>query len=343
MTPEIDPRDPSAVATALAGWASARFDSDVEVAGTPTAISGGFDSYIHRVELAGTALPVEWARPLVVRVLPSPDRAPQAEREAAVQTWCAAQGYPAPAVLAVLSPDDAFGRPAQVMELAPGTTMLAAVTARPWQALRLVDRLAGLARHLHALPVDGFPPPVRAERLVDQRLGLPRRVVAELDVPALAGALAHAEASADAAMTGPAVVCHGDFHPLNVMVDGDVGGRSSTGPTPGSGPVRPTSPARSCCSTSPPSRPTGPSSERRSRSPAPAWPVATGAPTRPESGWTPSTSQRWELLHAVHGWAQVEMLHAGGFDGASSASPDAVPDDVARFLQARVEALTAGP
>ena len=340
MTTEIDPRDPDAVATAVASWASTRFGSAVTVATDPTAISGGFDSFIHRVELVGDALPAEWTRPVVVRVLPSPGRAPLANREAAVQSWCREHGFPAPAVLAVLSPDDGLGRPAQIMELAPGSTMLAAVTARPWRAMGLVDRLAGLARHLHALPIDGFPGPVWAERLVDQRLRLPRLVVTELQVPALAGALTHAEAAADAAMTGPAVVCHGDFHPLNVIVDGpssSVIDWTDAGLGPREADVARTlllfhlaAIAADGAVERAALRIAGPRLARRYRRA-----YAAGV------GLDPALLRRWELLHAVHGWAQVEMLRAGGFEGASSASPDAVPDDVARFLQARVEALTA--
>jgi aminoglycoside phosphotransferase (APT) family kinase protein len=41
----------------------------------------------------------------------------------------------------------------------------------------------------------------------------------------------------------------------------------------------------------------------------------------------------WEVLHGVHGWAQVEMLHAGGFDGASSAEASSIPVEVGEFLE----------
>ena len=63
-----------------------------------------------------------------------------------------------PACLAVLGADDGFDLPTQVMERAPGTTMLDAFTAKPWRARRLVDQLATLALRLHALPTDDFPP-----------------------------------------------------------------------------------------------------------------------------------------------------------------------------------------
>jgi aminoglycoside phosphotransferase (APT) family kinase protein len=218
----VDPSDPLAVAGAVATWASHRFGEAVGVEGTPSAVGAGFDSYIHRVDLTGAGLPDAWRVPLVVRLLPSVDRAPQAAREAAVQGWCADRGYPAPRVLAVLRPEEGLGLPTQVMERAPGTTVLDAVGAKPWRAYRLVDQLAGLALSLHALPTDDWPETaISGATLVDQRLGLPRRVTAALDRPDLATALQRAEVLSVGALAGPQVICHGDFHPLNVMVDGE--------------------------------------------------------------------------------------------------------------------------
>ena len=185
---DVDPRAPFDVAAALQGWAAQRFGGTVAVVGEPTAVGAGFDSYIHFVALAGDALPAAWQQPLVVRLLPSVDRVEQARREAAVQGWCAAQGFTAPAVLEVLAPEELFGLPAQVMERAAGTTMLEALSSRPWRAFALVRQLAGIQLALHALPLDGWPAATDPRQLVDQRLGLPRRVAAELGQPDLAAA-----------------------------------------------------------------------------------------------------------------------------------------------------------
>ena len=55
----------------------------------------------------------------------------------------------------------------------------------------------------------------------------------------------------------------------------------------------------------------------------------------------PSLIARWEVLHAVHGWAQVATLHAGGFEGTSSADPGKVPVGLIDFLRRRIDhALT---
>jgi aminoglycoside phosphotransferase (APT) family kinase protein len=326
----MDPRDASAVADAVASWSTERFGGPVEVAGGPRNIAGGFDSFIHAVELRGDALPPAWRGPLVVRMLPSPDRAPQAAREAEVQGWSADRGYAAPRALAVLGPDDGFDLPTQVMERAPGTTMLDAFTAKPWRARRLVDQLARLALRLHALTTDGFP--ADGATLVDHRLNLSRHVVSRLDRPRLAAALERAEALAATAMDGPHVVCHGDFHPLNVMVDGDqasVIDWTDAGVGPREADVARTAllfhVARIAATSG---------VERQALRLAGPWlskrylhTYRAGAPLDAER------MRVWEVLHGVHGWAQVEMLHAGGFDGASSAEAASIPIEVGQFLE----------
>jgi aminoglycoside phosphotransferase (APT) family kinase protein len=332
MSP-VDPRDAPAVAAAVAGWASHRFGGTVEVEGAPERIGDGFDSYIHRVDLRGTTLPDDWRRSLIVRLLPSPDRAPQAEREAAVQGWSADHGYAAPRVLAVLRPDEGLGYPTQVMERAPGTTMLDAVASKPWRARRLVDGLAGLALELHALPTGDFPSDPGT--LVEHRLNLPRHVAGQLDRPRLAAALERAEGLAGRAMGGPTVVCHGDFHPLNVMVDGEAASVidwTDAGLGPREADVARTvllfHVARIAASTT---------IERQALRLAGPWLANRYLRTYQKGAALDGERMRvWEVLHGVHGWAQVEMLHAGGFDGASSAESGRVPADVGHFLERQV-------
>ncbi len=330
-----DPRDSAAVAEAVARWALERYGGPVEVVDSPSMIAGGFDSYVHAIDLRGAMLPPEWTQPLVVRMLPSLDRAPQAAREAAAQSWCAAQGYSAPKVLAVLDQQDGMELPTQVMERASGTTMLSAVTSKPWRARRLIDQLAELALRLHSLPVEGWPGSTDPIALVDQRLSLPRRVVEEIDAPGLREALDRATELGPAAVTGRRVVCHGDFHPLNVVVDGNeacVIDWTDAGLGPREADVGRTLLLFNMASIAAESR-----FERavlRAAGPRLAhWYRRTyeaGAELDPEM------IRRWEVLHAVHGWAQVAMLHAGGFDGSSSADPAKVPIGVIDFLRSRI-------
>jgi hypothetical protein len=51
----------------------------------------------------------------------------------------------------------------------------------------------------------------------------------------------------------------------------------------------------------------------------------------------PLLIRRWEVLHAVHGWAQIEYLNAGGFDGESSSAQTRMPAGVVDFLRSRLE------
>ena len=338
---DVNPRDAAAVASAVAAWATRRFGGTVAVSGTPTTVTGGLDSYVHFVELNGGALPPEWQQPLVVRVLPAADRLAQAKREAAVQTWAADHGYTAPRVLAVLDTTDGIGLPTQVMERAPGKAMIAAITGRPWQTRRRIHQLAALAAQLHALPTDGWPGPAEPLGVVEHRLSLPRRVVAERDVPDLATALAAAESLTPRTINDERVICHGDFHPLNVVVgDGDCASvidwtDAALGPREAD--VSRTAllfnvaviAASSGIERAVLSR-VGPRMGRRY-----LYAYEQHAPL------DHNLLRVWEVLHALHGWAQLEMLHAGGFDGESSSTANSVDPSVKGIVRARFESALA--
>lgn len=338
---DVDPRHPDAVAEALRGWAATRFGGEVSLLGDPVAIGAGFDSYIHLVDLAGDLLPAAWQRPLVVRLLPSVERVTQSRRESAVQSWAAGHGYPAPTVLAVLAPGDAFGLPAQVMERAPGTTMLDALSARPWRVGALVRQLVGLHLELHALPLDGWPSSTDPRQLVDQRLALPRRAAAVLGDADLASAVERATEVLDVATAGPVVVCHGDFHPLNVMVDGDIAiviDWTDAGLGPREADVSRTLLLFHVAAIAASS-----ALERQLLKLGGPW-LARRYRRAYEAGHALDEPRlrAWEALHALHGWSQVLTLHAGGFEGDSSSDQGRIPLEVADFLQGRFEAAVRG-
>lgn len=336
-----DPGDAEEVAAHLAVLAGQRFGGPVVVSGSPAAVGAGFDSYIHLVELTGAVLPAAWTHPLVLRLLPSPDRQEQALREAAVQGWCAASGYPAPEVFAVFGPEDGFGLPAQVMERAPGVTALDALKARPWRAFALVDQLARLQLELHALPADGWPGTADPVGLADQRLGLPRRVAEHTGSPELLEALARVEAVIPVAVDDPhPVICHGDFHPLNVLVDGAAGmviDWTDAGLGPREADVARTLLIFHIAAIAAGStvervvlQRIGPRLARRHR--------------RTYEAGAALDHRRlmaWEAMHALHGWSQVVMLHAGGFEGSSSADASDVPLALADYLRDRVDQALA--
>lgn len=335
----LDPRNSAAVARAVTDWATARFGGPVDQVVVSQSVGAGFDSYIHLIHLRGPALPEEWQEPLVVRILPSVERASQATTEAAAQAWAADRGYPAPRVLAVVTPDDLLGLPAQIMERAPGVTMLDALKAAPWRARSLVDRLAGLQLRLHGLDTDGWPGSTAPGALAEVRLSLPRRAVAILSDVALRHALERAEAMVERRIDGDhRVVCHGDFHPLNVLVDGEdaaVIDWTDAGLGPSEADVARTALLFEVAALAATTRieraalsAVGPRLARRYLQT-----YRLGSPL------DAVLMRRWEALHCLHGWAQVEMLHAGAFDGESSTagSERRVPRELAVWLRRRFE------
>jgi aminoglycoside phosphotransferase (APT) family kinase protein len=339
--PAIDPRDPDGVAAALRGWAADRFGGAVAVVGAPAAIGAGFDSYIHLVHLAGEGLPPEWCEPVVVRLLPTVDRVAQSQAEADVQGWCAAQGYAAPVVHAVLAPDELFGLPAQVMERAPGVTLLDALKRRPWRLGALVGQLVGLQLRLHAMDPGGWPGPTDPRELVERRLNVARRAVDEHGDVAMAAALDRVGRLVPTAVAGDIVVCHGDFHPLNVMVDGAsamVIDWTDAGLAPREADVARTVLIFKIAAIAAEGR-----VERRAlQSIGPLMARRYERAYVRTAGLDPARMRAWEAIQALQGWAQIVTLRAGGFDGESSSDQARVPSGVADFLQARVEAALAG-
>ena len=127
-----------------------------------------------------------------------------AEREAERARAAHLAGAPSPAVLDVLAADDRFG---VMFEYVPGPSMLQAMTDDPTRAQSLICDLARLHADLHALPGTGLPP---------QREHLSRRIaLSPLNHRLRATVLATLSK-----LPGGDALCHGDFHPGNVLLAG---------------------------------------------------------------------------------------------------------------------------
>jgi aminoglycoside phosphotransferase (APT) family kinase protein len=207
-------------AAALRTWLEREYGGTVLDAEAPRTIGTGFSTLIDYVWFVGRDLPPEWTGPLVARTHKTVEEAAVARREAAIQDWCVERAYPAPRVIAVFDPGELGDLPVQVMQRGPHATLFDAVKRAPWRAPRLVDRLAALQVRLHALPIEGWPEP-DGEGLAERRLRLVRRWLAAHEDADLRAALTRVEPLLPELDTGPKVACHGDFHPLNVLVDGD--------------------------------------------------------------------------------------------------------------------------
>jgi aminoglycoside phosphotransferase (APT) family kinase protein len=189
----------------------------------PVRLTGGFWAELFAFSLAQP--PDGWPRDLVVRVMPE---ANTARRETAIQRAVAAAGFPTPVVRAAGGPDDGLGNAFMIMDLAPGTPLLSGLSAtgalRRGPALfgEIPTLLASTMAQLHALD----PEPVRGQLdatgaaivSVSSMLAVVRQRAAEFGrrdlVQAAQWLIDHP------ARPAPEVICHGDLHPFNLLLDG---------------------------------------------------------------------------------------------------------------------------
>lgn len=210
------------MARALREYLCGRSDlTHVRLVDAPTPIGSGFDSYIYAFRIQGDPRGERWVAPLVLRLQAKPEYASKVRREAVVQAFMAAAGYPTPALLAVEDDRNALGLPFMIMERVPGTTMLARALSNPLRAAALLRRLGELHAQMHTLPTDGWPLDHESEPISMRRLAQTRSSVAQHELSDLVDRLAWLERNARAELPEMPVITHNDFHPLNVLVTGD--------------------------------------------------------------------------------------------------------------------------
>ncbi|HLK73132.1 MAG TPA: phosphotransferase [Streptosporangiaceae bacterium] len=188
----------------------------------PVPLTGGFWAELFGFSLAQP--PDGWPHDLVARLMPE---ANTARRETLIQAAVAAAGFPTPVVRAAGEPDDGLGRAFMVMDRAPGAPLLSGLSLAgalgrgPALFGEIPRLLASTMARLHALD----PEPLRAQLeaaaaivSVGSMLALLRGFAAEFGRPDLAQAtqwlIDHP------ARQAPDVICHGDLHPFNLLLDG---------------------------------------------------------------------------------------------------------------------------
>lgn len=181
---------------------------------SPTVLAGGFSSELYRFSLRDAPAPLDG--PLVVRLMHDDEAA----RETAIQCTIAGLGFAVPAAHLHGDSRAGLGRPFLVMDLVSGADP--AQVSGPRTAIRafrdVPPLLARVMASLHALD----PAPVRAalsdRGVTIEELGA-RAVLGELaGEPWLAPVLDWLEPRRIEADTE--VVCHGDLHALNLLVEG---------------------------------------------------------------------------------------------------------------------------
>lgn len=152
-----------------------------------------------------------WDDNLVLRLFRTPELKERLEREAAAMSAAEACGVPVPRVAGTLTVN---GRPGLLLERIDGRDIITLFGRRPWAVPRMVRRVALLQTQMH----DAGAPPT----LEDLRARIRRRI-ALVPSDVLPKDLAdYALAQLDTLPDGDRL-CHGDFHPGNVLL-------SSAGP-----------------------------------------------------------------------------------------------------------------
>jgi aminoglycoside phosphotransferase (APT) family kinase protein len=187
----------------------------------PLRLAGGFWAEMYVVELADAPPGLDGR--LVARIMPDPATA---AFETAVQRHLVNCGFPVPAIRCADGPSSALDRAWSLMDFAPGQPLLAGLDAGsaikqiPTMLRRLPDTLADAAVALHRCPVDALRDDRAAgahQRDIREFLA---RLGAQADIVGRRDLRRAAERLADAAH-GSRVICHGDLHPFNLLVDGD--------------------------------------------------------------------------------------------------------------------------
>lgn len=221
----IDPARADHVGPALLRFVAAHLAAPAaRFAEPPEPVTYGWDTYIYTFRLDADGLPpgarAAWAGPLVLRLYADAAQFPRAETEVAIQRFVVERGYPAARPLAVIdTPASPFALPFVIMERLPGEPMLNPVARNPLRAWSSFASFAALHAGLHRLDPAGWPLPEEGP-FVERTLALLRDDIERFQIHQFDARFAWLEAHKSIVIPEQRSICHGDFHPLNVLTDG---------------------------------------------------------------------------------------------------------------------------
>jgi aminoglycoside phosphotransferase (APT) family kinase protein len=193
----------------------------VAFAAPPVRMLGGFDTLVYAFELRDA--PPLLDGPLVLRIYRDAQGPMRAEREGCVQNALAALGFPTPRVLLTCVDRSVLGGAFLIMQRLRGRVMLDAFFGP--RILRMPALLAELQVRLHELDPLAFAHRLAAARCpsqlpsVNSELAALQTRIADAQLDGLASARAWVGAHRPPPAV-QSVICHGDFHPLNILLDG---------------------------------------------------------------------------------------------------------------------------
>lgn len=215
----VDPRDPVSVGAALTSFIAAHLGvTEVRLAEAPKQVPYGWDTHTWFFGVEGAAVPDAWTRPLVLRLYADAEQQARAETEVAIQRFISGRGFPAARPLAFVGAEGPFGAPFMIMERLPGEPMLNWIARNPLRIWRGCARLADLHASLHGLDPSGWPV-AETGPLVDRRLAFLRDAAERFAFHDLDAGIAWLDTRKSIVIPEERIVCHGDFHPLNILVD----------------------------------------------------------------------------------------------------------------------------
>ena len=147
-----------------------------------------------------------WGDTQVLKLFAAGRDAAAIEAEARVSQMVHEAGIVTPATHGIVEIE---GRQGIVFDLALGTSMLALLSAKPWKLFEYGRMLAELHESVHQRSADDLP---------SQREQL-EHLIARAELPTVQRDLALACLQK---LPEGAAICHGDFHPDNVLINGDV-------------------------------------------------------------------------------------------------------------------------
>ena len=198
----------------LLAWLRARLGDDgIDYASAPVRLSGGSDTLTFRFSVCSA--PSGLGPDLILRVFPEWHGPFQVAKEERVQNLLSQEGYPVARVHLTCADSSVLGRSFLIMQRLPGKPMISVA------ATNMADTLGAAHATLHNRDPEGVILALDEEGRMPSRGGLDplaaRMRARASEFPQLEPIVAWLQRNRPPEPVRP-TVCHGDFHPLNILV-----------------------------------------------------------------------------------------------------------------------------